>query len=267
MEEMVNTTKKDKLKNKKKDIITQDNQFTKQEPKKKPDQEIQQELTVQPQGKEQTEKKVTFKDDIEVNTFKPTSATKETKAPEISNKINKILTTISFNIQLLLSLYSQVDDKLYAILSKYLSPEHVKNILEERDCRSICGNMLCGQKLQKPEVKKYYYDSKKKDFIKDDIIDYFCDIKCLQKFKDLCKLSQAFDYFSLMRLDFLIMLSVLPDYFPEIKYIDKIATLSKTIIEEKKPSQADIDRYSLVYQKYFTDVEDVIETDQPIIFI
>jgi hypothetical protein len=273
MEEFVDTSKKDKLKNKKKDIITPDNYNPIPKVEKKTDEPKVEDVN--------SARKVTFKDQIEINTFDNKENKKESLGgekqakPNTKNdaKVTLTMNTISFNIQLLLSMYNAIDLKLYYLLNRYLSPEHIRNILEERDSREICGNILCGKGIHRPKNKKYYYDAKQKDFIKDDIIDYFCDIKCFQKFKELTKLSQAFDYFTLLRVDFLVMLTVLPEYFPEVKYIEKISELSKTILEEKKPDTAEVDRIKLNYQKYFDEEEE--ETSgtkseveaQPIIFV
>jgi hypothetical protein len=270
--------KKDKLKNKKKDIITPETPVVNNKIETNADEKNEKnENNAELKKESESDKKVSFKEEIEVNTFiknEPTSTTKE-KKEELNEKTGQIMNSISYNIQLLLSLYNTVDDKLYTIISKYLAPDHIRNILEERDCRQICGNLICGKRVTRPSVKKFYYDAKSKDFVKDDIIDYFCDIKCFQKFKDLTKLSQKFDYLTLLRLDFLVMLSVLPEYFPDVKYIEKVAKLAQTILAEKNFSEVEILKHKQYFEKYFTEEENNNDTttqvtdytDQPINFI
>lgn len=222
--------KKEKLKNKKKDIIAND--FEKPEPKK-----------------EETKKSEPVIEEINTESQKPEEPKQNTS--QTNSKTIAYINKIIYNIQLLLSIHNLIDDKLYNLLIGYLSKEHLKDILEERDCKEICGNMLCGKKLNRDRNRRFYYDSKSKDFIKEEIVDFFCDVRCMQKFKDALKVSQKFDYFMLARVEALCAFSLLPDFFPDNNYIENIAKFSKMILYEMKKEPEDLKIYEKKINDYF----------------
>jgi hypothetical protein len=222
---------KEKLKNKKKDIISSETEepIKIEEPKIEP---VLEEIKTE-------KKKVTFvetKDEI-----------KKENNSIISAYINKLI----FNIQLLFSMHAKLDEKLYTLLINYLSKEHLKDILEERDCKEFCGNVLCGKKLNRDKNKKLYYDSRQKEFIKEEIFDFFCDVRCMQKFKDAVKISQKFDYFTLARLDALCYFRALPDYFGDNMYISNIAKFSNMILAEIKKDPEELKHFEKKVNDYF----------------
>ena len=226
---MDDDSKKSKLRNKKKDIITADVE----------------KATIIEKKEDNEEKKNDIKEDIKKN---------------MDSIDTNILNKIIFNIQLLLSLHNQIDERLYNIVINYLSSNNLKEILEERDCGGVCGNMLCGKKLLKEKNNKFYFNSKTKDFVKDDIEDFFCDVRCLQKFKDVLKISNKFDYFSLARLEALFYLSFLTEYYPDNKYISNISKFSKVIYEKKIKDgnhNKDIDRLEKSFRNYFEAIEEI----------
>jgi hypothetical protein len=230
-------TKKGKLKNKKKDIISSEIE-TPNEPKKeeqKKEEPKEEQISTEPQKESNTEAKP------------------ETNSMTIA-RINKII----YNVQLLFSMHSKIDDKLFHLLVKYLNKDHLKDILEERDCRQICGNILCGKKLIRDKNDKYYYDSKAKDFVKEEIVDFFCDVRCMQKFKDALKISQKFDYFTLARLDALCSFSLLPEYFPDNMYIYNISKFANEILVGMKKDDSELKIYEKKTNDYF-------EIDNPVI--
>jgi hypothetical protein len=141
--------------------------------------------------------------------------------------------SIVFNIQLLLSISDKVDDKLVDLLSLYLSPEQMQSILEERDCRGVCGNMLCSNKIsQNSEEKKYLYNPSNSQFTKDELSELFCNIRCLQKYKDAYTKTKKFDFFRLMNIETIVLFSKISEYYPYNEQLSLITKISNSILEK-----------------------------------
>ena len=236
--------KKDKLKNKKKDIISAD---------------VEQPMNKKEETKNDESKKENPKVE-EITTELEKEQTKENKNEqnqESNSKISALINKIIYNIQLLFSMHSKLDEKLFSLLVKYLSRDHMKDILEERDCRQVCGNILCGKKLNRNKNDKLYYNSKMKEFVKEEIVDFFCDVRCMQKFKDALKISDKFDYFTLARLDALCAFTMLPDFFSDNMYINNISKFANMILVELKKDPNDLK----IYEKKLTEYFEVDEKD------
>jgi hypothetical protein len=274
MDSSLNTDKRiNKLKNKKKDIIISEAVITEQKPKQEQHTKIEQEnkkdsliitsqdnsnnsenikenIDLQNSTTNKEKKKVTFKENPEITEIKNEKNTN--KKMNINNNIdsNKIINSIIYDIQLYLSLNDKIDEKLYNLITEYLSTEHLKNILEERDCRSVCSNMLCGKEFVKND-KSVYFNSKKKEFVKVDLVDFFCDVKCFQKFKDLMEKAGKFDYLKFVQVDFIYPLTRLDDFYPNNLYIKKITKSAKILLSEKHESNEVLEILKQKYNKYF----------------
>jgi hypothetical protein len=255
-----NSSGLNKIKNKKKDIITVDNTDINVN---KTHDDVKEKENIKDDNKNEINKEEVVNTDIIVEKVEKENATtplKNTNELESSESNKSLINKIIYNFQLLLSLSKKVDDKLINFASLYLSLEHFEAILEERDCKGICGNMLCGSKLDKSKQKKYYYNSNTKQFSKNDIDEYFCDIKCFQKFKDVLQIAKTFDYFRLLNLETLIIFSILPEYYPSNKYLDEITKNAKIILEKNRKIDDKnfpelLSKIKKKYDKYFLDEE------------
>ncbi len=176
-----------------------------------------------------------------------------------SNVINKIIFNIHFNIQLFLSSKKKINRKLFDILMNFLSIDHLKAILEERDCIGLCGNILCDKVIEKRKTKKSFYNSQLKDFVKDDVLGYFCDIKCFQLFKDAIKLSNNFDYLRLFKFESLFIFFNLKNYFSDEIYMKKISSIVKPVYENtlKNVDELTFDLLKTKYDNYFNDLNKI----------
>jgi len=168
------------------------------------------------------------------------------------NLINKII----LNLQFLLSISNKVDAKLLNLCSYFLSTEHFQSILEERDCREICGNMLCDKKIieKASHGKKYTYHSNVQQFSKENPAELFCDMSCFQKFKDAYAVAKKFDYFRLLHIDTIILFYILPDYYPDNIYLTEVKLNAERILNSyKKNKNIDItiDKVKKNYNNYF----------------
>ena len=218
-EEIINTSKTNttpytgnlsKLKNKKKDIISAEKAEEKIIP------------AVNNTNNKKDADTLTHKD--EQNNLK-----EQENSIEGNEGNNSLLNKITFKIQLLFSMTNKLHEKLISIFSKIITVEHLKVILEERDCRGVCGYFKCGTKLNKKD-KKYYYNSTKKEFTKESLSDYFCCSECVQNFIEIYRICEGFDYFRLLNLENIYLLSVINEYDPKNKYLDEISALAKSII-------------------------------------
>lgn len=208
------------------------------------------------------ERNVEIKPEDKVN--ENTTVTEENvNTNKVSNNIsdstdnNSVITKVLYKLQLLLSMTNKLDEKILQLLSQLLSEEHLRNILEERDCRGICGNLLCGLKLNLNEDKhKYSYNNNFKLFTKENAFDYFCDVKCFQKFKDLLNQAKKFDYLRLLNMQNIYTLAILKEFYPTNKYLEEISTLAFTMLNKELRFTSNQEHYQQIrgkYIKYFSD--------------
>jgi hypothetical protein len=233
----------DKLKNKKKDVITLEGSLI----HNPPDNDKKQNILVE-ETKIFKNEKEEISEPHESNDI--SSITQKIKNTENNNiTIKKIL----FKIQLLLSMTNKLDSKILSILSQVLSEEHLKGVLEERDSRGICGNLSCGSKLnlKLEDSEKYYYNFTSKDFSKDSVCDFFCDVKCYQKFKDVLNVTKNFDYLRLLTIDTIYLLSILKEFYADNSYLEEISILSTQILSKQPLSQEYFSSLKEKYTKFF----------------
>jgi len=272
-----------KLKNKKKDIILSDN-YTETSVKKPIESKNNHNIDSKLPGNEPiTTKNALFKDseklqftekEKEVDTSSTNkkeisnnstynTLTKENDKKEEKNNLDSnqsssnsnLINHIIFNIQVFFSQKKNICHKIYELLLNYLSVDHLKVILEERDCNEVCGNILCNKQIFKSKSKKYFYNSKTKEFVKEDVLSYFCDVRCFQKFKDAMKIANNFDYLRLFKFESLFIFYNLKNYYNGEIYLKKIAYLIKPLYEV---SLNNIDNITLdiiktQYDNYFRD--------------
>lgn len=156
-----------------------------------------------------------------------------------SENNNNLIKKITFKIQLLLSMTNKVDHKLATIFSKLISDEQLKCVLEERDSRGICGNLSCGNKLQKLWKRESDYNFSSKDFSLETVYEFFCNERCYQKFKDVLIITKNFDYLRLLNVETLCLLSLLKDFFSDNSYLNEISEYSNNILS-KQNIQSDL---------------------------
>jgi len=162
---------------------------------------------------------------------------------------SKLLDKITLRLQTLFSIQPKIDEKLANLLIKFISPEHIKNILEERDCNSFCGNFLCDKVLKKDKDGRLFYNPETKKFTKEDIYTFFCNVKCFQSFKDFCKVAETFDYLYLSSPSSAVIFNILIDYFPNNKYLKQISDIAKEIIDINI-NQADFKTLNIKTREY-----------------
>ena len=140
---------------------------------------------------------------------------------------------ILFQIQLLLSMTDKVDEKIVNVFVPLLSKEHFQNILEERECRTICCNFLCSEKINNKSNGKITYNIIRDEFSRDTLFDYFCSKECFEIYRKWTMQSiEKFDYLNILSLSNIFLLTNIKDYYPENKYLERIADLADNIMQE-----------------------------------
>lgn len=279
-----------KLKNKKKDVILADNII--ETPRKKEEENKQSKNTTNvidnniqnPLLKDSTQlvaegeqapvidttvdRGVSRDENSKQSTANADKAKVKDQSDEVVN--NNIMNQIIFNIQLLFSVEKLLEKKIYEIFLNFLSIDHLKAVLEERDCIEICGNILCNKHIEKPKTKKYFYDSRKKEFAKEDMLSFFCDVRCFQAFKDAIKIANNFDFLRLFKFESLFIMFNTKNYYPNEIYLKKISHLTKILFESslKKIDDVTLDMLKAKYDNYFNDKakkeENIIKADDEV---
>jgi hypothetical protein len=148
-----------------------------------------------------------------------------------SKHSNKLIKDLIFQIQLMLSYNKKIDPKLVEFLMKFLSEGNLKEILEERDSEGFCGNISCEIPNSNNGKDRYEYDYKHKKFLKNELNSLFCNVKCLQKYKDLNKICEKFDYMLMTKEKTYYELTLLRDYFPNNSQINAVSEIAGKFLE------------------------------------
>jgi hypothetical protein len=116
---------------------------------------------------------------------------------------------------------------------------------------AFCGNILCGEKLKGDKSKKtFYYNSNIKEFRKENAMEFFCDVRCFQKFKDLTSIAQKFDFLRLLNVETIFVMSILNDFYPQNKYLEEISALSKIILNQERNYLDNKEFFEEIRKKY-----------------
>lgn len=207
----------------------------------------------------------------------PSNKTEQNKKPqiepqyslELNHNTSFLMNKILFEIQLLFSMTDKIDDKLNKAISPLLSQENLKNILLERECRSICGYPRCNNQITNKTTGKASFNKLLNLFSTKDIEDYFCSDECIQCFKTQSLLSDKFDYVNLISLDNILMFSTIQDYYPPNKYLTRIASLAQNLLDEfeRHNKQLKLDDYFKYHrlkiaQKFIDDFDAILASDE-----
>ena len=237
MEENKNKDKLKKLKNKKKDVISINplemvgknplkNNFkdkTKDEIKKEKKLIEENKINAQPLSSNQ----IFFnKNKTDIKTECPYIL------PDDKSNISLIKKIVS-KFENLFSYNDIVEDKIVKLISPLLNVDNYNSILEERESLDICGNFLCGNKIEEkiPEGVFTYdkvadkYDSKHPSNV-------FCSKKCLDTFQNFVKSAvKNKNYNNLLILDNILIFESLQDYYDKDEELTKIFGLGNKLLK------------------------------------
>ena len=143
-----------------------------------------------------------------------------------------LIEKLLLELQLLLSLNDVVDEKLVKILAPLLGINHFNSILEERNCRKICGNFFCGRKIHVVFSKSLKYDEITNEFTNAPIMDMFCDKKCYEEYSKLRKMSgREFRIENLLKLENITLFKSLRVFFEDNPHISRINNLAENLLD------------------------------------
>ena len=167
-EEVLINIKSNKIKNKKKDVIFADNIQDKSNNPYASNQQDQNKNTSEkekvniinplleednqiknPKQKQEEKIKEENINDNDINKNENINSSNSTEQEKSTTATNsKVINDVIFNIQLLFSTNKILPLKIYESFLRFLSMENLKQILEERDCLEICGNIQCNKSLK-----------------------------------------------------------------------------------------------------------------------
>ena len=177
---------------------------------------------------------------------------------------NRLIKDLVFQIQLLFSFSKKIDPKMLELLLKYLTEDNLKEILEERDSEGTCGNILCDNPNVNNGKDRYEYDYKHKKFYKNELNSLFCNIRCMQKYKDYNKVCEKFDYMIMAKEKTYFELAMIKDYFPNNSNIANISEIASRFIELNRLSLTPekLSKIRLGLNKYLVDnIEELLNFD------
>ena len=235
---MSDNQKLKKLKNKKKDVITINplevlnanslkNNFkdkTKEEIKKEKKLIQENKLNSQPLSSNQMH---TAKDLSSLNSNKGYYCL-------VSDKNNSFLMDkIIVKLENFLSYSEKIDEKLYKLLSTLLSVKQYNDILEERECLNICGNLLCDNIIKNKEEKgTFSYDNIRNKFGTENLGNVFCCKNCFGIFQKAVKYSaKNYKYENLFNLDIILLFEALQDYYEKDDDLTRISNLATNLLD------------------------------------
>ena len=235
---MSDNQKLKKLKNKKKDVITINplevlnanslkNNFkdkTKEEIKKEKKLIQENKLNSQPLSSNQMH---TAKDLSSLNSNKGYYCL-------VSDKNNSFLMDkIIVKLENFLSYTEKIDEKLYKLLSTLLSVKQYNDILEERECLNICGNLLCDNIIKNKEEKgTFSYDNIRNKFGTENLGNVFCCKNCFGIFQKAVKYSaKNYKYENLFNLDIILLFEALQDYYEKDDDLTRISNLATNLLD------------------------------------
>ena len=87
-------------------------------------------------------------------------------------------------------------------------------------------------------------------FRKENAMEFFCDVRCFQKFKDLTSIAQKFDFLRLLNVETIFVMSILNDFYPQNKYLEEISALSKIILNQERNYLDNKEFFEEIRKKY-----------------
>ena len=230
-----------KLKNKKKDIISINpleiigqnslkNNFkdkTKEEIKKEKKIIQENKINAQPLSSKQMHTKneiKIFENDLNKNN--------KYFLPEDKNSIF-LLNKIKSELEYIFSYNDIVEEKICKLITPLFSVNNYNSILEERETLDICGNFLCGKKIESKVPEGVLADDKiSKQFTSVHLSNMFCSKACFEKFQEFVKYaSKNYNITNLLNIDSILLFEALQDYYEKDKELSRISDLGDNLLE------------------------------------
>ena len=143
----------------------------------------------------------------------------------IKNIVTKFENLFSYN--------DIVEERIVKLISPLLTVDNYNSILEERESLDICGNFLCGKKIEaKIPEGVFSYDKVTNKYDTKHISNVFCSKNCLDAFQNFVKsVVKNKNYANLLILDNVLIFESLQDYYDKDETLTKISELGNKLLK------------------------------------
>ena len=143
----------------------------------------------------------------------------------IKNIVTKFENLFSYN--------DIVEERLVKLVSPLLTVDNYNSILEERESLDICGNFLCGKKIEEKIPEGVFsYDKVANKYDTKHISNVFCSKNCLDTFQNFVKsVVKNKNYANLLILDNVLIFESLQDYYDKDETLTKISELDYKLLK------------------------------------
>ena len=143
----------------------------------------------------------------------------------IKNIVTKFENLFSYN--------DIVEERIVKLVSPLLTVDNYNSILEERESLDICGNFLCGKKIEEKIPEGVFsYDKVANKYDTKHISNVFCSKNCLDTFQNFVKsVVKNKNYANLLILDNVLIFESLQDYYDKDETLTKISELGNKLLK------------------------------------
>jgi len=152
--------------------------------------------------------------------------------PDDKSNISLIKKIVS-KFETLFSYNDIVEERIVKLICPLLIVDNYNSILEERESLDICGNFLCGKKIEeKIPDGVFSYDKVADKYDSKHMSNVFCSKKCLDTFQNFVKsVTKNKNYNNLLILDNILIFESLQDYYDKDEELSKISELGNKLLK------------------------------------
>ena len=152
--------------------------------------------------------------------------------PDDKSNISLIKKIVS-KFETLFSYNDIVEERIVKLICPLLIVENYNSILEERESLDICGNFLCGKKIEeKIPDGVFSYDKVADKYDSKHMSNVFCSKKCFDTFQNFVKsVTKNKNYNNLLILDNILLFESLQDYYDKDEELSKISELGNKLLK------------------------------------
>ena len=152
--------------------------------------------------------------------------------PDDKSNISLIKKIVS-KFETLFSYNDIVEERIVKLICPLLIVDNYNSILEERESLNICGNFLCGKKIEeKIPDGVFSYDKVADKYDSKHMSNVFCSKKCFDTFQNFVKsVTKNKNYNNLLILDNILIFDSLQDYYDKDEELSKISELGNKLLK------------------------------------
>jgi len=152
--------------------------------------------------------------------------------PDDKSNISLIKKIVS-KFETLFSYNDIVEERIVKLICPLLIVDNYNSILEERESLDICGNFLCGKKIEEKIPEGVFsYDKVADKYDSKHMSNVFCSKKCFDTFQNFVKsVTKNKNYNNLLILDNILLFESLQDYYDKDEELSKISELGNKLLK------------------------------------